>query len=126
MLTSDDKKYIANVISAALVEFKAKNLSFRARRTVDTSVDFNQTANVGDLSNYVPKGGADLDDGANIGVGSGVGTKIATAPTQKLGFWGATPVIRQTATGSRGANAALASLLTALATEGLITDSTTI
>lgn len=42
-----------------------------------------------------------------------------------IGFLGANAVARQTVTGSRGGNAALASLLTALATEGLITDSTT-
>jgi hypothetical protein len=36
---------------------------------------------------------------------------------------GASPVARQTITGSRGGNAALASLLTALAAFGLITDS---
>lgn len=40
-----------------------------------------------------------------------------------IGFLGATPVARPTVTGSRGGNAALASLLTALATLGLITDS---
>lgn len=42
-----------------------------------------------------------------------------------IGFLGATPVARQTITGSRGGNAALASLLTGLSNEGLITDSTT-
>lgn len=41
------------------------------------------------------------------------------------GFFGATPVGRPTVTGSRGGNAALASALTALASLGLITDSTT-
>lgn len=44
-----------------------------------------------------------------------------SAPT--IGFLGASPAARQTVTGSRGGNAALASLLTALATLGLITDS---
>lgn len=43
----------------------------------------------------------------------------------KLAFNGATPITKPTVTGSRGGNAALASLLTALATLGLITDSTT-
>lgn len=43
----------------------------------------------------------------------------------KLAFNGATPVTKPTVTGSRGGNAALASLLTALDTLGLITDSTT-
>ena len=42
-----------------------------------------------------------------------------------IGFFGATPVTRPVAAGSRGGNAALASLLTALANLGLITDSTT-
>lgn len=41
-----------------------------------------------------------------------------------LGVLGATPVARPTITGSRGGNAALADLLTKLATSGYITDST--
>jgi hypothetical protein len=40
-----------------------------------------------------------------------------------LGFYNATPVNKQTVTGAKGGNAALASLLTALANAGLITDS---
>lgn len=43
----------------------------------------------------------------------------------KLGFFAATSTTKPTVTGSRGGNAALASLLTALATLGLITDSST-
>jgi hypothetical protein len=42
-----------------------------------------------------------------------------------LGFLGAAAVARPTVTGSRGGNAALASLLSALASLGLVTDSTT-
>lgn len=42
----------------------------------------------------------------------------------QLGFHGATPVSKQTVTGSRGGNAALADLLTKLATLGIITDGT--
>lgn len=42
-----------------------------------------------------------------------------------IGFLGATPAARQALTGSRGGNAALASLITALATLGLVTDGTT-
>jgi hypothetical protein len=41
------------------------------------------------------------------------------------GFYGTEPVAKPTVTGSRGGNAALASLLTALASQGLVTDSTT-
>lgn len=46
-----------------------------------------------------------------------------TGNSQKIGFYGSTKVAKQTVTGSRSANAALASLLTALSTLGLITDS---
>jgi hypothetical protein len=42
-----------------------------------------------------------------------------------IGFFGEAPNSKQTVTGSRGGNAALASLLTALASYGLITDSST-
>jgi len=47
----------------------------------------------------------------------------ADSSNPKLGFYGAATTAKQTVTGSRGSNAALASLLTALATLGLITDS---
>ena len=44
---------------------------------------------------------------------------------QKIGFYSATPVSQPSISGSRSSNAALASLISALATQGLITDSTT-
>lgn len=42
-----------------------------------------------------------------------------------VGFYNVTPASKQAVTGSRGGNAALASLLTALSTIGLITNSST-
>lgn len=66
-----------------------------------------------------------LADAVSIEGGTTTGTKILTGTTQKLGFHGATPVAKQTVTGSRGSNAALADLLTKLANLGLIVDSTT-
>ena len=69
--------------------------------------------------------------------GSGKGEltlNIATAVTgalnlgdtgQSLGFLGATAIARPAVTGSKSANAALASLLTALASYGLVVDSST-
>jgi len=42
-----------------------------------------------------------------------------------VGFYNTAPIAKPTVTGSRGGNAALASLLTALANQGLITNSTT-
>lgn len=45
------------------------------------------------------------------------------ALTGKVGFFGTTPAVKPTVTGSKGANAALTSLLTGLASLGLVTDS---
>lgn len=49
----------------------------------------------------------------------------ADGSNPRVGFLGAAAVARPTVTGSKGANAALASLMTALANLGLVTDSTT-
>ena len=51
---------------------------------------------------------------------------LSTASWPTVGFFGTVPLTsRPAVTGSRGGNAALASLLTTLANLGLITDSTT-
>lgn len=52
-------------------------------------------------------------------------TVLEAAAGNKLGFFGVAAAARPAAAGSRAGNAALASLLTALVTLGLITDSTT-
>src|SRR5208282_448460 len=54
-------------------------------------------------------GSATIADAGNVVLGSTTGTQIGTATTQKLGFYGATPVVQQTlgvatATGTYGAN----------------------
>lgn len=43
----------------------------------------------------------------------------------KIGFFGATPAVKATVSGAKGSNAALGSLLTALAAYGIVTDSST-
>jgi hypothetical protein len=63
-------------------------------------------------------------DGVDLAVGTSTGTKFGTSTTQKIGFFNSTPIVKPTVTGSRGANAALASLCTQLAALGLIVDST--
>lgn len=55
---------------------------------------------------------------------SGPGILIQDTTSRKIGFFGGTPGAKPTVSGSRGSNAALADLLTELATLGLITDST--
>lgn len=55
----------------------------------------------------------------------GSATTFLTFRDAAMGFFGSTGTSKPTVTGSRGGNAALASLLTALASLGLITDSST-
>jgi hypothetical protein len=69
----------------------------------------------------------------SFGVGGGTnevalignGSEVLTVGANTLGFFGSAPIVKRTVTGSRGGNAALASLLTALAATGFLTDSTT-
>lgn len=51
------------------------------------------------------------------------GTEIIAATSNAIGFYNTAPTTKQTVTGSRGGNAALQSLLTALSNLGLIVDS---
>jgi hypothetical protein len=69
-----------------------------------------------DFEIYQPSGEIRL----NVG-----GTNPLRLSGGTLGFYGTSPGVKPTITGSRGGNAALASLLTSLAGLGLITDSTT-
>jgi hypothetical protein len=71
------------------------------------------------LSNDVELVRVDSSDRVVIAPG-GDPTKIAG----QVGFQGTNPIAKPTVTGAKGGNAALASLLTALANYGLITDST--
>jgi hypothetical protein len=57
--------------------------------------------------------------------GAGTGAVQLGISGDKISFLGATPVVKGTVTGSAGGNAALASLLTLLASYGLITDGST-
>ena len=53
------------------------------------------------------------------------GLKIQSSATRKLGFYGSTPIVKPTVTGSKASGAALASFLATLAALGLIVDGTT-
>jgi hypothetical protein len=52
-------------------------------------------------------------------------SRINIGASGEIGFFGATAIAKPTVSGSRGGNAALASLLTALSNLGLVTNSTT-
>lgn len=43
---------------------------------------------------FLPLAGGSLNDGADLAVGAATGTRIASTPAQKLGFWGAAPVVQ--------------------------------
>lgn len=50
-----------------------------------------------DATPYLPLSGGTLEEGADIATGTTMGTKLGTSSSQKLGFWGASPVVRPTA-----------------------------
>lgn len=93
-----------------------------------TALIFNQ-ASAGNMlfrSNNTTKltisGSANTLNNTTVDIQSGGTSRIKTDGTG-IGFFATAPATKQTVTGSRGANAALASLLTALATYGIVTDS---
>lgn len=67
--------------------------------------------------------GINLQVGANTELQATTGGIIVGRAASTLGCFGASGAVKGTVTGSRGANAALASLLTLLASYGLLTDS---
>jgi len=63
----------------------------------NNSGDLNLRAGGSTRIQLVSGGAITITDGVNIALGTTTGTKIGTATTQKLGFFNATPVVRQTA-----------------------------
>lgn len=63
-----------------------------------------------------------ISGAGHIDIQGATGLKIGLSTSQKIGFWNANPVVQPTVSGSRASGAALASLLTQLATLGLIVD----
>jgi hypothetical protein len=92
-----------NLLIAGLAQFSGTSSSFPALkrsgttlavRLADDSADAPITASNATFSGNFSLAG--LISG-NLAVGTATGTKIATATTQKLGFWNATPVVQPTA-----------------------------
>jgi hypothetical protein len=55
------------------------------------------TGNISLNGNVTISGLVSLPDSSNVQLGTGAGTKIGTATTQKIGFYNATPVVQPTA-----------------------------
>lgn len=77
------------------------------------------------FAEYAKLAGATFTGPLVAGSSSGTPVHRIDGAANTLGFHGASAVAKQTVTGSRGGNAALGSLLTALANLGLLTDGTT-
>ena len=77
------------------------------------------------VSYYETVSGMKVDEGGDLTFGTVSGTKIGTSVSEKLAFYNSTPIVKPSVSGSRGGNAALASLITQLATLGLIVDGST-
>lgn len=104
--------------------------AFRVRSTGSTdSLQVDSASGAGNLS---VRGSSTTSDVNILGKGNGgvllfdgAGNTKFRINTVGVGFYGATPAAKPTVTGSRGGNVALASLITALASLGLVTDSST-
>lgn len=68
-------------------------------------------------ANFLALAGGTMADNGNIATGIVSGTKLATATTQKLGFWNATPVVQQVL--ATGTGATVDNVITLLQTLGL-------
>lgn len=104
-------------------------------KTVGTTTNAIQNSSAS-TTNVIDGNMCQTTSGAAITFGGAMGGNRLTAfgyidhtgPTRfngNLGFYGTTPIAKPEITGSRASNAALASILTQLASLGLITDSTT-
>jgi hypothetical protein len=89
------------------------------------SVPISVGSTSGNVSVYSGSGYLHLSGNSVELYGDSGGIAIGFDASDDIGFFGATPIAQPTVTGSRGGNAALASLLTALADLGLIVDSST-
>jgi hypothetical protein len=69
--------------------------------------------------------GTDINDYFRVGVDADFAGTILGAATKKLGFFSAQGAVQQNITGSKGGNAALASVIAALVAYGMVTDAST-
>ena len=125
--------------SSTGVTFTMQTVQFTANQTGCIFKQADNTTNSATASTLTVRSAnatGTTSTGADLVLSSGTGTsahgsvKVNVNSTTRiqangtgLGFFAATPVAKPTVTGSKGANAALTSLLTQLASLGLITDS---
>jgi hypothetical protein len=96
---------------------------FRGEGDLRAIVERNMRAMVTHINNRTVT--LEEDNSLNLFSAPQVVLPSLTLEPTKVGFFGEDTVVRPTVTGSKGGNAALGSLLTALVNLGLILDSTT-
>lgn len=97
------RKIVQSIVDKNLADYFQKTSAFRARKLGDTSTDARQLAtNAGvtavvqqTVAGYFPLTGGDLNDGANIGTGTSVGTQFGTSAAEKIGFHGKAATVQQ-------------------------------
>lgn len=119
-----------NAAAAAQVEIRATTEQLRLsydgsnRATISISSVGRVSLNAaGSGAKFTFSKDVEFDEGINLIISDGNGSQIGQSDSS-IGLWGATPISQPTVTGSRGGNAALASLLTQLASWGAIINST--
>jgi hypothetical protein len=93
--------------------------------TLRASISKDGGLHIGSTFTQPPTDGLRTEGAIYVEAGSSVFASGTDVQFDQVGFYNTTPIAQPTVTGSRGGNAALASLLTALANLGLIVDSST-
>lgn len=94
----------SNLLTSNILNGAGGFLSFEVvgsevARLTSSGLGIGTAAPVGTLDVAGPatiRGLLTLADGADVSLGTGVGSVVGTAPTQKLSFWGATPDVQPT------------------------------
>jgi hypothetical protein len=137
--TAYDDIQARNAIGTILTDSSTINFTYDAitptisADVVGHSVDFTKLATI-NTSSLLGRGTAGTGNIEVLSIGNGLhisGGALSlinniTLDSSGLGFYGTASTPQPTVTGSRGSNAALASLLTALADLGLIVDSSVV
>ncbi len=134
--TGTDANIDYRVVAAGTGGFEARARGTRAFRADNPDSAVNWAATVGAIDGgWIAYGVAGTSSNipvrlrpkgsSNSSLADSNGAEKVAASTNGVGFHGSNPMAKPAITGSRGGNAALASLLTQLASYGLITDSTT-
>lgn len=96
-LVLNGSKGISTITSATITTVTAPTVKTATVQASDASAAMTIANSTGIVT---VAGGLAITDAKDVSVGTTTGTKIGTAAAQKLGFYNATPVVQQAATGT--------------------------